>query len=263
MIAVILVSGTSAEIELIDFLGNYYLLILLKFIVMIVLLFRYLTLTVKNAQGVTTKLYSETYNMLNWRHRETLLKTRASYELMHKLLEEENFQDVLEHIRHLINTENDNDEDELFEINNPAIAQVLRTKKLEARKSGIDLAIELNSTNQFNYINVKDIIVVLGNLLDNAIRGSIESGGNLIRLSWKQDPVSNTETLTIENKSKKNIEVELPKFFDVGYTTKKEGSGGSGLPMVKRTVVRNRGKISVNANNGSITFSLTFKPPAS
>src|SRR5207249_2128806 len=52
-------------------------------------------------------------------------------------------------------------------------------------------------------------------------------------------------------------EADLPRVFDLFWTTKPEGSG-LGLPTVQRIVDSHGGKISVESRPGATTFTLTF-----
>ncbi|MGG3321238.1 ATP-binding protein, partial [Brevibacillus centrosporus] len=122
----------------------------------------------------------------------------------------------------------------------------------------ISLSMNITTVNQFSQIKTYDLIKVLGNLFDNAIRAtSYELEENrFIRVEWGHS--ENEQYLMIENSGPTIPKDKLSAIFQSGYSTKKDGDGGLGLVIVKTVTDRYGGKIHVRSEDGVTRFRISF-----
>ncbi|MGG1659466.1 sensor histidine kinase [Brevibacillus sp. NRS-1366] len=249
---------TEFKLELIESIWNLHLLMLFLFILMVVLFYRYLVLTVGKTVGKTQALYDNTKNLLETMANETLLKSNRHFNEINNLLANGQVIETSNYLSKLVDL-NENHESSLSSVANPALAYLLSSKAHEAKTKGITISYEISSKAQLKHMNVKDLIVILGNLLDNAIQASVENDSESIKVTWLQE--NNQEVLTVENYSRADIKDALPRLFEVGYTTKKDGGGGNGLPIVKKLITKNHGQIHVVTDKKLVRFIIVMKSP--
>jgi sensor histidine kinase regulating citrate/malate metabolism len=147
----------------------------------------------------------------------------------------------------------------LESIKNPAVSSLLQSKMALCLAERITLTMSINTSNQFSHIKTYDLIKVLGNLLDNAIRAtSYELEENrYIRFEWGQS--EHDQFLLIENSGPIIPKERLEDIFKMGYTTKTNGEGGLGLAIVKSVTERYGGNIQVSSEEGVTRFCISFQ----
>ena len=125
----------------------------------------------------------------------------------------------------------------------------------QATKAGVSIQIELALALPTVTGDAGQLKQALLNLVLNAFH-AMPNGGTL-RLATSLTPERAVKA-TVSDVGAGIPEAELPKIFDLFFTTKQEGSG-LGLPTVQRIVQTHGGKISVESKVGvGTTFTLLF-----
>ncbi|WP_400162650.1 sensor histidine kinase [Brevibacillus sp. TJ4] len=146
----------------------------------------------------------------------------------------------------------------LESIRNPAVSSLLQSKMALCLAERITLTVDIHNSNQFSHIKTFDLIKVVGNLLDNAIRATSHEleENRYIHFEWGQ--TEQEQFLMIENSGPVIPEEKLEDIFQMGYTTKTNGEGGLGLAIVKSVIERYGGKIQVSSADGVTRFRISF-----
>jgi two-component system, LytTR family, sensor histidine kinase AgrC len=134
------------------------------------------------------------------------------------------------------------------DIDHPGLSILLQIKKLSAQNHNINMQFTI-SDDSFNKMKTNDLIIILSNLIDNAIDAAIElpESERSITIDCMTD--SGNYVFKITNTGPRIIEKE--QIFKQGYSTKKAVKGeirGQGLFIVKEVI---------NKYNGSITIEST------
>ncbi|WP_186672844.1 GHKL domain-containing protein [Sporosarcina sp. BP05] len=145
-------------------------------------------------------------------------------------------------------------------IDHPGLSILLQTKKLAAENYHIDMNFEV-SHDAFDKIKTTDLIIILSNLIDNAIDATIAlpEAEREIAISCNTDVTKYVFKIT--NTGPKIIENE--QILKQGYSTKKAEQGkirGQGLFIVKEVVNRYNGKFSIDSINKIETIALVEIP---
>ncbi|MGL3806645.1 ATP-binding protein [Paeniglutamicibacter sp. R2-26] len=156
----------------------------------------------------------------------------------------------------------------LASVGDPELGALLLAKGAICREKGIELVIDDESALSHSQPALsRDLITILGNLLDNAIEAIVHQGRIELLVSEEADA-----SLLIEvHDDGPGIEPRLREsLWDLGASTKGgPGSGsepaarGIGLALVHRVVTRRRGSITVGTSDlGGAAFTVLLPPPA-
>ena len=133
----------------------------------------------------------------------------------------------------------------IHKIIHETLQSIIIPDKIEIDVIGEDFEIECDSV---------AVGTVLTNLVTNAIQAITEEGNIKIRTVDQEDSIA----IEVENSGPSIPEDELPKIFDMLFTTKEEGTG-LGLTSCKHLIEQHHGSMSVK--NHPVTF--TIKLPKS
>ena len=126
----------------------------------------------------------------------------------------------------------------------------------------IDLSIEKDATLPAIYGDRVHIQQALVNLVMNGAQAMPEGGPLTVKTGRKDDTYA---FIAVTDKGTGIREEDMAKIFDSFFTTKKEGEGtGLGLPLVKKLIEANGGKIEVESQvdaGSTFTLLLPFNPP--
>jgi sensor histidine kinase regulating citrate/malate metabolism len=143
-------------------------------------------------------------------------------------------------------------------IHNAAVAGLLIGKASEAEEKNINLAIDKSSQlyQLPSYFDENAMVVVLGNLIENAFDAVSEAGAERLvtALLWQSE-----KDITIQvQDTGAGIPNEIKdKIFEPGFTSKKKGQG-VGLTNLKNRVEVAGGTISVNTSAAGTVFQITI-----
>lgn len=169
-------------------------------------------------------------------------------QVVHSLIQLEEYDDAAKYIA--TTYEDIRQVGELLKTANPAINGLLAAKKQKATESNINLEFHITARLENPPIPPWELCRILSNLLDNAIFAAAEAGGS-VHVTLRED--INSVYFSIENSG--SIDKELvDKIFEPGFTTKGEKGTGMGLFIVKETMEKYNGKISVDTEGGLTRF---------
>jgi signal transduction histidine kinase len=232
-------------------------LILALFIIMIWLFRVYLHVTINRIEAETETPYLQNIQELFTAIRSIRHDAVNHYTAIDGFLKEGMYDHAADYVKGLLQ-EATNVVQVVEGVNSPAVSALLHSKMAICVANHISFSIQVHSQSQFSFIKTNDLIKVLGNLLDNAIRATLDESDNnrYIRLVWDQD--SEEESLIIENSGPTIPADKLETIFELGYTTKTNGEGGVGLAVVQQVTEKYKGSISVTSRDGVTRFRIVF-----
>lgn len=115
-------------------------------------------------------------------------------------------------------------------INNSAVYSIITNKYYLAEEYGISMEVEIMI--DFNQLNIStyELCRILGILLDNAIEAAKECNEKVINVRFVKDHRANRKLIIIEN-SYNNVDIDLDKIYEKGYSTKSENPHEHGLGL--------------------------------
>ena len=154
-------------------------------------------------------------------------------------------------------------------VRDPAVAALLLAKSAATGERGAEfvLAPEADLDPLPSTSAREDLILVVGNLIDNAV-DSLEAGGGRVRVSVRSvRDETGAATLVEVDDSGPGIAPELAEeVFRAGFTTKvaqRGGTGGLGLALVRQTCHNRGGWVRIDNDQGAVfTALLPVSTPA-
>lgn len=150
---------------------------------------------------------------------------------------------------------NTNGTNRIIKIKNPAVSSYIHTKVAQIEESRVKLHIITKTNDTFSSIKSYDLVKIISNLLDNALRAVTEDGVKdpFIEIYWGKE--KNKAVIKVSNNGPKIDEKEIDLLFKEGYTTKKEvENSGYGLAIVKESILKYKGVIKVKSSEDLTSF---------
>lgn len=169
-------------------------------------------------------------------------------QVVHSLIQLEEYNDAAKYIA--TTYEDIRQVGELLKTANPAINGLLAAKKQKATESNINLEFHITARLENPPIPAWELCRILSNLLDNAIFAAADAGGS-VHITLRED--INSVYFSIENSGAIDKEL-VEKIFEPGFTTKGEKGTGMGLFIVKETMEKYNGQISIDTGAGLTRF---------
>lgn len=145
-------------------------------------------------------------------------------------------------------------------VGEPTLAALLLGKAAVASERGIELRVSEDSELPEDYGDARDLVTVVGNLVDNALDSVASVGGGTIEVTLRQEKGG---VLVQVRDSGPGVDPSLvEEIFRDGFTTKvANGTGrrGLGLALVSQTVRRREGGYVTVTNDGGARF-VAFLP---
>lgn len=148
-------------------------------------------------------------------------------------------------------------------INNPLLASFLIAKKSRSHELLVDF--EISEESSFpeeigNQLNIHDLIVIIGNLLENSfdvLKEKKDERSVLLDILPYEDEL----VIVVANNGKPISKTDVAKIFQKGYTTKGKGRG-FGLALLQERLENLHGTISVDSdelNGTEFTVQISLK----
>lgn len=144
----------------------------------------------------------------------------------------------------------------LMTIDNIILRALIYSKICEAEKA--DVNIRCNIKNSLNNIKISqsDMVIILTNLLNNAIEAAKESPNKLVDIYIDEDYSTNgRHVITIKNTVKDMNKINISSMFKEGYSTK-GSSRGYGLHNVQKIVSGNKGNILIETDDDMLSVEI-------
>ncbi|MEC0696586.1 sensor histidine kinase [Bacillus atrophaeus] len=146
-------------------------------------------------------------------------------------------------------------------IRNDAAAGLLLSKIKRGKELGILVSIDENSSlRDFpEHIDQHDIVVLLGNLIENAFGAYDTVHAEEKRIDISIEQTDEVLAILIEDNGCGISKAHIPYLYDKGFTMNKTGGTGYGLYLVKQITDKGLGTIEVASHEGQGTsFSIVF-----
>lgn len=168
------------------------------------------------------------------------------------LVHEKNLPALQEYIDGLLHLKQREKENIRGKIHDPILGAFLLSKFDRAAEKKVDLLLTERSHEESVWDSdlVQDLVVISGNLLDNAFDAAQTSAMRMVTLE-----ITETEkeiTIAVWNSGEPIPEAQMEHIFEYGVTSKKEGNG-IGLYLVKKACARHKGYVSVTSDKESGT----------
>jgi sensor histidine kinase regulating citrate/malate metabolism len=135
-------------------------------------------------------------------------------------------------------------------VGEPVLAALLLGKSAEAGERGVELVIGEDSVIE-GTIEPRDLVTILGNLIDNAVDAAVEGAGDRPpRVAVSAGEQDGALVLEVSDSGPGVDPSAVPALFRRGWTTKSSGGPvghGLGLALVGQAVRRNGGDVRVSA----------------
>lgn len=233
----------------------FHAIVLFLFVIMIFVFRSYLKKTIHRVEKETQTPYLQNINDLVTAIRSIKHDAINHFTAIDGLLKVQNYPLAEEYVSHLLQ-EATNVVTAVEGVKNPAVSALLHSKMAVCLANYITFTVDISAKIQLAPVKSIDLVTILGNLLDNAIRATLQEAeeNRTIHLEWKDD--GKFQLLTVENTGPTIPKDKLVHVFDLGYTTKESGEGGVGLAVVKNVIDKYQAKIVIYSQEGITRFTI-------
>ena len=186
------------------------------------------------------------------RHREFIHNISHHLRTIGELAREGNTESIVSVLTDL-DIELENSAETTTYSNNPVLNAVLTEKQAQAEKAGAEMDIYVEPGTNLKRVSDADLITMLGNLLDNAVRAAKEATERKITVRIFTENDGSFNIVKIRN----HYSGELKEEDGVYHTTKKDkGLHGIGLKSIGNTAEKYGGYLECFAEEGKFTAVL-------
>ncbi|MEU6229721.1 sensor histidine kinase [Streptomyces sp. NPDC047042] len=156
-------------------------------------------------------------------------------------------------------------------VSEPVLAALLLGKTAQANERGVELVVSEESSLDDGLLPdtlpARDLVTILGNLIDNAVdaaQGSVESGMGASRVTVTALTEDSLLVLRVSDTGAGVDPAHAEAVFQRGFSTKPAGPGGRGLglALVRQAVARHEGTLTVaEAAGGGAEFEVRLPLP--
>ena len=142
---------------------------------------------------------------------------------------------------------------DLLNINNDVIKAVLYNKSLECDQKDIDFQYEINSELEDLQMEDTDIVILISNLLNNAIEAVMDLEEKEIYIVLDEEE---KYIIEVKNSVKEGLKLdEVEAFFKKGYSTKGKNRGYA-LYNIKKIVEKYKGEIQLSLDENYLNICI-------
>ena len=142
-------------------------------------------------------------------------------------------------------------------VDNVVLKAVLYSKLKEAEDKGIKCDYNILSSLDNIKINSTELVVVISNLLNNALEAAQNSKKPWVRINIFEENNKKTHVVQVENSVENINNIDISSIMNKGYTTKGEGRG-FGLDNINKIMKRVNGQILIEPKEESLSIELKF-----
>lgn len=150
-------------------------------------------------------------------------------------------------------TSNDTLLSNISQIENTIIKAILFSKVQEAKNNELELYYTIESNLEDISLDDSELTVILSNLLNNAIEGSVISKEKFVELDIYEE--EDKYIIYVRNSVAPMAEDKIKKIFKEGYSTKGENRG-YGLSNIKNILDKHKGKLNFNLEERFFELSI-------
>jgi sensor histidine kinase regulating citrate/malate metabolism len=148
-------------------------------------------------------------------------------------------------------------------VGDPVVAALLLGKTAEASERGIELTIEGDLPTDGTEVTSRDLVTVVGNLVDNAL--DAVAGQPVRRVSVRLETSPDLVRVVVADSGPGLSDADAAHVLDRGWTTKASadavGGRGVGLALDGQVARRYAGDVRIDASElGGARFTVTFRP---
>lgn len=185
--------------------------------------------------------------------------------LISGLIQLESYQEAIETISAELNVHVHNTTFIMQEVPDPLIGGLLLGKLNQANERKVELKIdpESNFRDIPASIDRSQLIVILGNLIDNAMDAVKAPGAFAPEITIFLLNMEEVLLIEVEDRGPGISEENAERIFELGFSTKQQQNHGYGLHLVKHAVLHVHGSISHTGNPvGGTIFTVTIPKDA-
>lgn len=134
-------------------------------------------------------------------------------------------------------------------VGNSLLNYIVNHKLSSARAAGIGIKAEIENL-AFSYIDGVDFSALLNNILDNAIKGALQSKNK--KLEVKIYSQKGFDIITVKNSIDESVLEKNPEFV----STKEEPGHGYGMKQMRRITMKYHGDIDIYEKNNMFVVSI-------
>lgn len=144
----------------------------------------------------------------------------------------------------------------LSAVEEPVLLALLLGKAAQASERGIAFDIDLPERLEATSVPPRDLITIVGNLIDNALDAAAASARPRVEVAV----AVRADELRIAVSDSGSGPQGGERVFELGVTTKQAAGHGIGLALVRQTVTRLGGRIVVRGSTFEVTLPIVFAP---
>lgn len=172
------------------------------------------------------------------------------------LLALESYEIVNDYVKDLIGAADVNSQ--VLSIRNPVLASLFISKMDEYKRNNIVLQLNIKTEKIADIMSSTDLIRLLSNLLDNAYDATMEMPIDKRFVSVELSEKDANVILIVKNSSV--LKEFNHSFFEVGYSTKRNGgeNRGYGMSIIQNITNKYHAKLDVDVEDDEIYFKVLF-----
>lgn len=144
----------------------------------------------------------------------------------------------------------------LSAVEEPVLLALLLGKAAQASERGIGFEIELPDRLEATPVPARDLITIVGNLIDNALDAAARTPTPRVEVTVAAEPGELRITVSDSGLGPDTGD----RVFDLGVTTKQAAGHGIGLALVRQTVSRLGGDIRVHGSTFAVRLPFALPP---